>query len=268
MTHPAFPGRSLRAAWRDAALAGLALASLALIAYVELEGLRPGDPRFRILAAVDLGIVLVLLADLVVSFSRSASKRRWLRAHWYEILGLVPLYAETLGFFRIAQLARLARVLRLLRALAALRRVSPTVRFLDALFNRGKLGHALLIASGVVIAMAAVVWVLERDTNPAMPTFGEALWWAIVTSTTVGYGDITPQTGLARLLATVLMMLGIGTVGVVASSLSTAVLHTHEPARDAPSRDVVAGLERLAALRDRGALTDEEFATAKRRVLA
>lgn len=254
-------------AWRDLALATLAFASLGLIAYVEFAGLRPGDPRFAVLAAVDLVVVLVLAGDLVASFARAESKGRWFRGHWYEILGLVPLYAEALSFFRIAQLARLARVLRLIRAASALRHARPSLRFLDALLNRSKLGHALLVAAVVVLVMAMMVWMLERDTNPSMPTFGEALWWAIVTTTTVGYGDITPQTGLARLLATVLMLLGIGTVGVVASTVSAALLQVQ--GRDDPSdaAPVVDALERLAALRERGALSEDEFAAAKRRLL-
>jgi hypothetical protein len=112
------------------------------------------------------------------------------------------------------------------------------------------------VAAAVVLVMALVVWVLERDTNPKMPTFGEALWWAIVTTTTVGYGDITPQTGLARLLATVLMMLGIGTVGVVASTVSAALLHVQGSDAPAEVPPMVDALERLAALRERGALTE------------
>lgn len=261
------PDESVRTAFWNLALAALAFASLGIIAYVELSGLRRGAPLYRVLAALDLAIVLVLAADLATSFARAESKRAWLRAHWYEIPGLVPLYADALSFFRIAQLARLARVLRVLRLVTALRRGHPALRVLDAVFNRGKLGHALLVSMTVVVAMAAVVWLLERDTNAKMSTFGEALWWAIVTSTTVGYGDITPQTGLARLLATVLMLMGIGTVGVVASSVSAAILHSDVGERADPAARVDA-LERLAALRDRGALSDEEFAEAKRSVLA
>jgi voltage-gated potassium channel len=268
MSTSASPDPHLRSAWWNTALAVLALASLGMIAYVELEGLRWTDPRFRMLAAIDLVIVGVFAADLAASFIRAQEKRTWLKSHWYEILGLVPLYAETFSFFRMAQLARLARVLRLLRAMQAFRRVRPSLRFLDALLNRGKLGHALLAASGFVIAMAVVVWMLERDTNPRMSAFGDALWWAIVTATTVGYGDITPETGLGRLLATGLMVLGIGTVGVVASSVSTAVLRTDQPDPSHDPSGMVDALERLVSLRDRGALTDEEFATAKRRLLA
>jgi len=116
-----------------------------------------------------------------------------------------------------------------------------------------------------------VVWMLERESNPQLSHFPDALWWAVVTATTVGYGDITPRTGLARVIATALMVMGIGLIGVVASSVSQALLASDQKPESAPrdSREaLVIALERLAALRASGALTHAEFLRAKEQVLA
>nr|WP_255663035.1 ion transporter [Myxococcus sp. RHSTA-1-4] len=247
----------------------LALASLGPIFYVELEGLQWPDPRFQVLAAIDLGFVLIFLGDFLWGLSRAKDRGDFLRRHWYELPGLVPLYAEGLSLLRAAQLLRLTRLLRLLRLLTAYRRMR-TLTVLDALFNRYKLGHTLLVAFAVVMGMATVVWVLERHTNPSLSQFPDAVWWAIVTATTVGYGDITPQTGLARVCATVLMLMGIGLIGMVASSLSNALLTADQEASQptASSAPTLASeLERLAVLRERGHLTAEEFTAAKRKLL-
>ncbi|NMO20265.1 hypothetical protein HPC49_40780 [Pyxidicoccus fallax] len=256
-------------ALRDFVMMLLALASLGPIFYVELEGLQWPHPRFQLLAAIDLGFVLVFLGEFLWGLSRAKDRADFLRRHWFELPGLVPLYAEGLSLLRAAQLLRLARLLRLLRLLTAYRRMR-TLTVLDALFNRYKLGHTLLVAFAVVMGMAAVVWVLERSTNPNLAHFPDAVWWAIVTATTVGYGDITPHTGLARVCATVLMLMGIGLIGVVASSLSNALLRADQEASQgsAPTASSLAAeLERLAVLRERGHLTDEEFTAAKRKLL-
>jgi voltage-gated potassium channel len=257
-----------QAAW-NLLMVVLAVASLGPILWVELEGLNWPDPRFQVFAAVDLLFVLVFLGDFVVGWVRAEDRKAWWKQHWYELPGLVPLYFEAVAFLRVAQVLRLARVLRLLRALTAFRHLRA-LAFVDVLLNRNKLGHTLVISASVVLGLASVVWLLERNTNPGLSHFGDALWWAIVTTTTVGYGDITPQTGLARVVATVLMLMGIGLIGVVASSISAAIIAMGGAAPEdapAPQTGLVQELERLAALKERGHLTEEEFTAAKRKLL-
>jgi voltage-gated potassium channel len=239
-----------------------------------MEGIRWPDPRFKWVAAVDLIFVLIFLADFLFGLVKAHDRKAYWRNHWFELPGLVPLYFEAFSLLRVAQVLRLTRVLRLVRAVSAWRRLR-SVTFLDVLFNRSQLGFMLLLAAGVVMAMATVVWMLERDTNPALSTFSDALWWAIVTATTVGYGDITPHTGLGRLFATVLMLMGIGLIGVVASTLSATIIATGGAAQEEgaaspalPGGGLVEALERLAALRERGHLSEEEFQAAKKRLLS
>jgi voltage-gated potassium channel len=252
-----------RVTW-DLVMAVLAFASLLPVLYVEVLGLRWPEPRFQWIAAIDLGFVLIFAGDLVVGLRRARDRGQFLRNRWYELPGLVPLYLEAFAFLRVAQVLRLTRLLRLLRTFGALRR-TRALKILDKLINRHKVLHTALVTSVVVVALATTVWLLERDTNPSLSDFGDAMWWAIVTTTTVGYGDITPQTGLARLVATGLMLLGIGLIAVLASSFSAALISTDAEHAAAPG--LVGELERLAALRERGHLSDDEFTAAKRRLL-
>jgi voltage-gated potassium channel len=256
------------AAW-NLLMVVLAVASLGPILWVELEGLHWPDPRFQVLAVVDLFFVVLFLGDFVFGWRHAEDRKAWWKLHWYELPGLIPLYFEAFAILRIAQVLRLARVLRLLRAVRVLRRVRA-LAFVDVLLNRNKLGYTLVVATAVVLSMASVVWLLERHTNPGLSHFGDALWWAIVTTTTVGYGDITPQTGLARMVAAGLMLMGIGLIGVVASSISAAIIAVGGAAPEegsAPGASLAGELERLAALKERGHLTEEEFSAAKRKLL-
>ncbi len=252
----------------DLVIVVLAAASLVPIFWVELEQLEWPDPRFKILAAIDLAFVTVFAGDLAHGWYHATDRKQWWRQHWYELPGLLPLYLEALALMRVVQLLRFARLLRLVRGIVAFRRLRA-LRVLDVLINRNKMLHTSLVAAVVVMALASVVWLLERDTNPNLASFGDALWWAIVTTTTVGYGDITPQTGLARFVATGLMLMGIGLIAVLASSWSAALIMTdEEDAREQTAATLPQQLEQLAALHSRGDLTADEFSAAKHKILA
>lgn len=248
----------------------LTLISILLIAWVEFEGLGWRDPLFRTLALVDLGIVLVLAFDFVLRLVRAPARGDFLKAHAWELLGLIPLYAESFSWIRLLRLGRLMRLLRLVRVVALSARMKGTADFLYRLLYTHRLGPAVIVSAGIVLLMALAVWLVEREVNPSFATFSDALWWAVVTTSTVGYGDITPQTGLARILAGTLMLLGIGMIGMLASALSATLLQSVDKRfaeGGGSDESLAAQLERLAALHTAGQLTAEEFTLAKRKVL-
>lgn len=104
----------------------------------------------------------------------------------------------------------------------------------------------------------------------------------VVTATTLGYGDFFPRTGAERAVGVVLMFLGVGLIGTFAATLSSFLVERRfeaeelpgegagaplpGPAAPLPGYSVAAELERLARLRERGLLTEEEFAAAKRKL--
>jgi voltage-gated potassium channel len=106
-------------------------------------------------------------------------------------------------------LLRLARLARLVMASKGARR----------LFDR--LGRVAAVAIGVVILGSLVAYYAEHPVNPEFATFGDALWWGIVTLTTVGYGDIVPQTATGRWAAVIIMITGVAVLGVLAGSLAS-----------------------------------------------
>ena len=106
-------------------------------------------------------------------------------------------------------LLRLARLARLVMATKGARR----------LFER--LGRVALVAGGVVVIGSLVAYHAEHPSNPEFATVGDALWWGIVTLTTVGYGDIVPKTTTGRWVAVVIMITGVAVLGVLAGSLAS-----------------------------------------------
>ena len=122
-------------------------------------------------------------------------------APWFLIPG-----AQAVQF---AALLRLARLARLVMATKGARR----------LFER--LGRVAGVAGGVVVLGSLVAYHAEHPTNPGFATIGDALWWGIVTLTTVGYGDIVPKTTTGRWAAVVIMITGIAVLGLLAGSLAS-----------------------------------------------
>jgi len=113
----------------------------------------------------------------------------------------------------------LLRPLRLLRLLAL-------VRILDRSASSSLAGRALVYAGGVATLAAGLsslaILDAERGADGAkITTFGDAIWWAATTVTTVGFGDRFPVTGQGRCIAVVLMLVGIGLVGTVTASVAS-----------------------------------------------
>jgi voltage-gated potassium channel len=106
-------------------------------------------------------------------------------------------------------LLRLARLARLVMATKGARR----------LFER--LGRVAAVAGGVVVVGSLVAYHAEHPTNPEFATVGDALWWGVVTITTVGYGDIVPKTPTGRWVAVVIMLTGVAVLGLLAGSLAS-----------------------------------------------
>jgi voltage-gated potassium channel len=152
-----------------------------------------------------------------------------LRARIHYVLspaGLIDL-AAILPFYFGALLTLDLRYLRLLRLfwLLKLTRFSPALQSLAAAFyqeRRSFLG-ALLIVMVLLMTSASVMHVLEREAQPAaFGTVLDSMWWAIVTLTTVGYGDVVPHTGLGKLFGGVCALLGLCLFALPAGIMASA----------------------------------------------
>lgn len=153
------------------------------------------------------GLTWVVFAiDYLVRLALAKHKGKWFRSHIFDLL-VVALPA-----------------LKPLRLLKALTEVQSHVTRGQALRTRiaTYAGGAVLIL--VWVASLAVLDV-ERDAPGATITsFGNAIWWAFVTITTVGYGDVTPVTITGRVIAVFLMSAGIGVVGVVTATTASWIV--------------------------------------------
>jgi voltage-gated potassium channel len=111
------------------------------------------------------------------------------------------------------------------------------------------LRSAVSLIVGVAATLAFTAAVLVRLIDPGIGTFGDALWWAVATATTVGYGDVVPETTGGRLVGTVLMLSGVGFIPVITSVVvSILVSQRTREAREQEMADLHLILDRLDAI--------------------
>ena len=114
-------------------------------------------------------------------------------------------------------------------------RVIFSIRLVRSVFRRGHLGRFLLAAAVFVLNGAVIVYLFERHAPGSnIRTLGDAVWWAFVTVTTVGYGDFYPVTTWGRITACFIMGTGLLTLAVVTAQVASSFV-TQAPSRARPA---------------------------------
>ena len=221
----------------------LSLSSIFNMVFAINAGLIARDPyTLEVLAIVDAILTLFFLFDFSFRLFTAPSKsgyffRNW---GWSDLLACVP-------GLRIFRLFRIVRAIRLMRTFGLKNMVNEIVN------NRA--GSALYITIFAIIALAEVAGVLVLKFEAGNPdanltTAGDAVWWVLVTLTTVGYGDRFPTTPGGRLVGVLVMFSGIALIGVLASYLSSFFMAPPKKAAETPaeSGDLKTRLAKLEAL--------------------
>lgn len=185
---------------------GLSIYVLVALAADVFLGLSPQTRT--LLGYMDFGICMVFLAEFFVNLARAKDRATFLKWGWIDLVSSIPM----LDTARVGRVARIARILRILRAVRSIRRIGA---FLLQRRAEAALSAAVFIALLMVTFAGIVILDLEAGRPGAnIQTPGDALWWAMTTITTVGYGDRYPVTPEGRVVAAMLMTVGVGCFGV------------------------------------------------------
>ena len=197
----------------DTTIIILALISVVLVLLGFAEMIDLDNPPYNI---IDLLLWGVFVVDYGWRFFLSQEKWRFILENIFDLLAILPLNA-IFTVFRLGRIFLLARLTKLLKLTRLLRIVGLTGKLekkVGKLLRTNGLLYIFYLNSFIVLVGSSILSVVEEKS------FSESLWWALVTVTTVGYGDIVPTSIFGKWLAVLLMLVGIGTIGMLTSALT------------------------------------------------
>lgn len=168
----------------------------------------------KVLFYVDNFICCIFLIDFIVRFKQAESKLQFMKWGWVDLVASIP----TLDFMRAGRLLRLIRLIRLFRAFRSTKHIVQHV-FKNKI--QGTLTSVSIIAVLMLLFSSIAILQFETDQNSNIKTAEDAVWWAYVTITTVGYGDKYPVTTEGRIIAAILMTVGVGLFGTFTAYISS-----------------------------------------------
>ncbi len=215
--------------------------SLSIVAVYYLLPL--SAPVDQVLSIMDTLAALVFLGDFLFRLVNVTHKVRY-----FVTGGFLDLLSATPGFLVL----RLFRLPRMVVTARQIKRQAPQAVQDEA---RARLGESTLLFTVLVVLLVvtlgaiAVVAVENRSINANIKTGEEAIWWAIVTISTVGYGDYFPVTNPGRALGALMMVVGVSLFSVLTSYIASTVISSRQGVKDELTqlRSDIADLKQLLA---------------------
>lgn len=185
-----------------------------------------------------------------------------------DLIVILPFFLAMLGAvdLRFLRVLRLLRVFRLTRYSSALRLLTEVLK--DEAAN---IGASMFILMMMVVLSASLVYLAEVDAQPdAFGSIPDALWWAIITMTSIGYGDVVPITNVGKIFGAIIGIISVGMValptGIIASGFNQALHQRKQEYSELIDAVLADGVitedehEQLHEMRDRLGLSDREAA--------
>lgn len=160
--------------------------------------------------ALDWLLWFIFVCDYFINLYFADDSIEYIQNHILELIAIIP-FDSFFSFLRLGRLARLFRLVKVARIFALSNRFWDTV---NRLLHTNSLSKVLLLNISAVVTSSVLLSIIEGKS------FFDAVWWSIVTMTTVGYGDIVPQDTISKIIAILLMLVGICTFGMVTSTIT------------------------------------------------
>lgn len=206
----------------------LSVFSLLIIAAMELLPMEP--ETYRLLGILDVLVCIVFFCDFLWQLYTAESRWRYLYTWgWLDFIASIPS-VDAFRWGRAARIVRISRVLRGIRSIRYLLRILGYYRRRSAV-----LVTSLVVFLSLAIGSMAILHFELGEDGSNITNAEDALWWAWVTITTVGYGDYAPVTRGGRIVAAILMFVGVGLFSSLSGLIASWLLDASKQSDEVPS---------------------------------
>lgn len=168
-------------------------------------------------------IYFIFVVDYVVRLSISKNHKDFIKSNVFDLIAIIP-FNSVFRIFRMFKILRLTKIFKFTKIAKMAKIGSLAARCLSKakiFLNTNGFKYILVAATSSIVIASVIMMYVEQ-----MP-FTDALWWSFVTATTVGYGDLSPATDAGRIVASALMLVGIGLIGSLTSSITSFFLYNN-----------------------------------------
>lgn len=185
----------------------------------------------RLLLMIDTGICLIFLSQFFYGLIKARDKRYFLKHHWIDFIASIP----AIEAFRIARVFQILRVIRLISMSRSL--LMPLIKQ-----RRQTTLASLLLAMILILTLSSIVILLVEANTPGanIRTAEQALWWAIVTISTVGYGDFYPTSPVGHIVGALVIISGVSFFGVISGYMASVFMAPEDNERQESHEEKIA----------------------------
>lgn len=254
------PSKPKRAGWRDelyvvifeadtrtgqlfdVVLLVAILLSVAVVSLETVEFFQVTHPWPNILAGVEWTLTLLFTAEYIARLACVHKPVKYAFSFFglIDLLACLPLYLTLMSVdSKSLMIVRSIRLLRVFRVLKMMRMLREAHNLRDAVWrSRDKIFVFVAVVMVAVTISGTLMYQIEHETNDKFNSIPQAMYWAVVSLTTVGYGDITPETTVGKIISAALILLGYSLIivptGFVSAEIQSQQRHLRLSARGCP----------------------------------